>query len=101
MSNSVKTYSTKQFMWTGSEYSFSAELSELGVRPGQSAFGPLPSNHAASGLVLNNPDTGGEMEFQIIHVEFNKDNDILWWVLRQPCTKQSDSRIVRVVIYND
>lgn len=99
--SAVKTYSTDQFTWTGSEYTFSAEASELGVRPEDSAFGPLASNPMATGLVLKNPNTGGEMEFQIIHVEFNKDNDILWWTLRQPCIKQSDSRLVRVTIYND
>lgn len=99
--SSVKTYSTKQFTWTGSEYTFSAEVSELGVRPEDSAFGPLASNPNATGLVLRNPDTGGEMEFQIIHVEFNQDNDILWWTLRQPNTSQSVNRVVRVIIYND
>ena len=101
MSNAVKTYTTKQFTWTGSEYTFSAEASDLGVRPEDSCFGPLPSNPMASGLVLRNPDTGGTMEFQIIHVEFNKDNDIMWWTLRQPCNQQTDNRLVRVTIYND
>jgi len=99
--SSVKTYSTKQFTWTGSEFAFSSEASDLGVRPEDSCFGPLPSNPLASGLVLRNPDTSGEMEFQIIHVEFSQDNEIMWWTLRQPCIKQSDNRLVRVIIYND
>lgn len=99
--SAVKTYSTDQFTWTGTEYTFSSELSDLGVGPLDSAFGPLPSNDKATGLVLINPATYGAMEFQIIHVEFDKDNDILWWTLRQRCMKQSDNRLVRVTIYND
>lgn len=98
---SVKTYSTKQFTWTPSEYAFSAEASDLGVRPEDSAFGPLPSLPLASGLVLHNPDTGGEMEFQIIHVEFSQDNDILWWTLQQDGRNPKVNRAVRVIIYND
>lgn len=101
MSNSVKTYSTDQFTWTGREFTFSAEVSDLGVSPEGFAFGPLPSNSMATGLMLNNPKTGGYMEFQIIHVEFSRDNEILWWTLSQPHNDQSQFRPLRVVIYND
>lgn len=100
--NAVKTYSTNQFTWTGEESTFSADMSDLGVRPEESGFGPLPSDAMATGLVLRNPRTNGEMEFQLIHVEFNKENEILWWTLRQPHKQdQSNNRVIRVTIYND
>lgn len=100
MSNAAKIYSTDQFTWTGSERTFSAEASDLGVRPEDSCFGPINGAvNNAIGLALTNPATGKTMDFQLYHVEFSKDNEILWWSLIQ--TPPADSNPCFVTIYND
>lgn len=100
MSNAAKIYSTDQFTWTGSERCFSTEVSDLGVRPEDSAFGPVGgTNPPATGLGLLNPATGKTMDFRLYHVEFNQDNEILWWSLIQ--TPAVDLNPCYVTIYND
>lgn len=91
--SAVKTYSTDKLTWTRETQTFSAEASDLGVRPEDSAFGAL-SDGIRTGLALLNPKTGGTMEFHITHVEFSIENEILWWTL-------SADTSIQVIIYND
>lgn len=94
-----RNFSTDQFTWTPSEQAFSAEKSELRIPPGESPLGPLPNNR--SGILLTSSKTGTVAEFHVCHVEWSKENEILWWVLRLDGTVQTNNRLVRVVIYND
>lgn len=97
--SAVKTYSTDKFTWTREEQTFSTEMSDLGVRPEDSAFGliTLPNS---MGLQLRNPRTGGIVEFKLAHVEFSKENEILWWRLTQ-ATTHNGAAPMHVIIYND
>ena len=99
----VKTYSIKQFTWTSPERTFSADASDLGVRPEDSAFGFISSRPDSTGLALLNPQTGGTMEFYISHVEFNLENEILWWTLTSvvPALRAPREDACTVIIYND
>lgn len=98
--SAVKSYSTDKFTWTREARTFSTEASDLGVRPEDSVFGMITSRPHSTGLELLNPRTGGTMEFYLTHVEFNLDNEILWWTLTQ-ATTQNDAAPMHVIIYND
>lgn len=97
--SAVKTYSTDLFTWTREKATFSAEVSDLSVKPGDSAVGAL-TDDTLTGLSLMNPKTGGTMEFRISHVEFSIENELLWWTLTQTPII-SGSQTMTVIVYND
>ena len=88
----VPTHCLSKFMWSADSRVLHTEASML-AHVTESPFGAFDAER--SGFHIKSHHTGQVLTYVIVHVERDRDQDILEWVLA------CDESDIRVVVYND
>lgn len=96
-------YSSALFSYSSTKRKLVCEISDL-ARVGCSCFGRIYPDACDEGIIVVSEETGQEMTFALDHIEHDRENEIVEWVLLiTPESLRKFPALVglKVVILND